>query len=511
MFLQHRPISSVAILLTTPLTFAATSAARLGAPASSYHSSSTQSQRKLPPGKVGPPKPPGGPSDETDELDDSHESDEASNHSPKNIYTEVQCNWWQRIAVDNDEDSSGGLDREEYFAFLNVISLDHFEDDGGEDATWQNLFYELAKPEPVDGGTIFQVSTEGLFNYSENEVVDPNTEEENEKPQEKFCKSVFKGLLQEGVDEATMDLAIFMDGLFEDPPVKPKPAEMETTTLTSSSTSAAAAEVIETSVATVATINTDAASATTASIPTTIIMTSSTTATKATTLLSSSSSTTSTISATTTTSGTTTTTAATTTSNRTPSPEATPFTSTTMEATEPAETTTTTTTTRTAAPTSAVNGDEKVDESGSLSELNDSTIATTFSSTTPSISTESALTKFPITTVASMTSSSFNNTDTTNATTIIATLTTTTTAATSRHGGLPSELDKVIKVSAAVEQAMVRSDEIDDLNEESRSNRPSTGVIMGVICGLAVVVVLIVTMVTRHPFFDPGSRERNNY
>jgi len=50
----------------------------------------------------------------------------------QNAYTEVQCRHWQRIAWNRDEDSSGGLDREEFFGFLNVISLDHFSEDSGD-------------------------------------------------------------------------------------------------------------------------------------------------------------------------------------------------------------------------------------------------------------------------------------------------------------------------------------------------------------------------------------------
>lgn len=461
-----------------PFAFIATDAARISASSSSL---STQLQRKLPPGDDGPLKLPGGQSNDTGELEISPEAGGSTNASPMSVYTEVQCNWWQRIAVDNDEDSSGGLGREEYFAFLNVISLDHFEGDAENEGSWQDLFYKLAKPEPVDGDTMLQVSTEGFSSNS----VDPKTEKEHKKIREKFCESVYEGLIDEGVEESAMDLAIFMDGLFEDPKTKPKPkppkpdpeTEMETTTTT------------------------EATSATTTSIPTTTSQ-----ASKSATTTTISSSTVTTRNPTTKVSETTTTAAARTSNHATteittvPSPEISTSTTTTAETTKTMDVTTTTATITTSDSTSAVDVDENSQESTSSQELTNTTPATTIAAT------EAATTQVQITTVATTTSSTLNFNATTNATTTTAT----TAILTPPQGGLSSELDKVIKVSAAVEQAMVSSDEMDEANEERRTSRPSTGVIVGVICGLAAMVVLIVTVVTRHPFFDPGRRQQSN-
>lgn len=146
----------------------------------------------------------------------------------KDTYTEVQCRYWQRIAWNRDEDSSGGLDREEFFGFLNVISLDHFSEDSGGGGggigggSWQDIFNKMATVSRIGEDNILQVSTDGFSTATatgqpqleDEEAVDPKIEKEQQKYRDEFCKSLFVEMLRGGVDVATMDLAVFTDGIF---------------------------------------------------------------------------------------------------------------------------------------------------------------------------------------------------------------------------------------------------------------------------------------------------------
>ncbi len=77
-------------------------------------------------------------------------------------------------------------------------------------------------------------------------------------------------------------------------------------------------------------------------------------------------------------------------------------------------------------------------------------------------------------------------------------------ASSSREGELTSDIEKAIQVAASVEQVVIRSAGERKSKNDNQIRPASTGMIVGAIAGIGSAVVLIVTAVTRHPYFDPS-------
>mmetsp|Transcript_25150 Transcript_25150/g.53386 ORF Transcript_25150/g.53386 Transcript_25150/m.53386 type:complete len:440 (+) Transcript_25150:102-1421(+) len=364
----------------------------------------------------------------------------------QNAYTEVQCRHWQRIAWNRDEDSSGGLDREEFFGFLNVISLDHFSEDsggGGGGRSWQDIFNKMAAVSRIGEDTILQVSTDGFSSATatgqpqqeEDEAIDPKIEKEQQKYRDEFCKSIFEEMLRGGVDVATMDLAIFADGIFEsDESLSWEGNTTSTTTATTFSLRA-----------------------TTTAFP-----------------------------------------AATTTSVD-------------EIATSPAATTTTTSERRTTAATSPVTTTTSAMSNFGMGVTTASNPLPHFYPTTVEATATNGATPIITTSVASTTMPAFDAFETGSEIDPIDD---------SENGndddGDLSIIGQATNPIAALEQVILQSNGGDGADGQKDdggamgtrgSDTLSTGAIVGVFFGLATMVVSIVTVVTRHPYFDPCERD----
>ncbi|KAL7466147.1 hypothetical protein ACHAXS_006440 [Conticribra weissflogii] len=430
----------------------------------------------------------------------------------KDAYTELQCEWWQTMGLGSDVDFSGGLDQGEFLSFLNKISLDHFlanSDPGNR--SWQNLFYELAKVDQVAGNGMLQVSTGGFFTAKDDKDVDPKIQKENEKYRDKFCKSVFEGMLNEGVEVETMDLAIFTYGLFETPTVSgldnilmstttPATTMAKTTTFITTKADGTVAgteenlttasspdseEILTTTTSSIGEVNSSTTNSfttdgnpTTSTVPTkeghlpNSIGQDHTTATTSPKIISTeqpsnASSSTASLPPTTT---------ATTNS---------PTTWTSLDTLSFGETSPTIITAITSPATTAAHptfsttkalNDFKTSSPKTILETNPA--STTMISSTEYRQNESK----PTTTSASAASA----------------------ASSSREGELTSDIEKAIQVAASVEQVVIRSAGERKSKNDNQIRPASTGMIVGAIAGIGSAVVLIVTAVTRHPYFDPS-------
>lgn len=407
----------------------------------------------------------------------------------KDAYTEIQCDWWQTMSVKSDADSSGGLDQDEFLSFLNEISLDHFLVDGDADAdagdsSWQNMFYELAKVNKVEEDSILQVATDG-FSQTEDVVdLDPKIQKENEKYRDEFCKSVFEGMLDEGVEVETMDLAIFTHDLFETPSVSVSD-NISTTVTATTNTMATATEFVTTNAdedsgdleenLAASTSNVEDNSTIT-TLPTiggnSTILTSPADEENSTTFISQDNST------------------------ETTSPNKTS----TDESESSSGSSTGSTTATIPSPTTSISFDKiSFDESPPtiMTISTATTTASTIHSTTDVTKTAKHFTSSPATT------SSY-----TTAVEKIPESTTTSTSSTlppfSPEVELASDIEKTIHIATSVEQVVIGSGGESDSDGDNQIPQASPSMIVGVFAGVGSAVVLIVTAVTRHPYFDPS-------
>mmetsp|Transcript_939 Transcript_939/g.2002 ORF Transcript_939/g.2002 Transcript_939/m.2002 type:complete len:491 (+) Transcript_939:72-1544(+) len=416
----------------------------------------------------------------------------------QNAYTEVQCRHWQRIAWNRDEDSSGGLDREEFFGFLNAISLDHFSEDsggGGGGRSWQDIFNKMAAVSRIGEDTILQVSTDGFSSATatgqpqqeEDEAIDPKIEKEQQKYRDEFCKSVFEGMLDDGVEVETMDLAIFTYELFESPSVSLSDNSLTTTT-TPTTDMSTATEFVTTIAdevsgdpeenltastsnvhdnSTITTLLTIGENSTTSTSPadeenlTTSISQDNSTVTASPDIVS--------------------------------TDESSPVSST---GSLPVNTTATIPTPATSTSFDKISFDESPPTTTIISPTT-TTTASTILSTTDATKTSKYSTSLPATKSSSTT-----------AVETIPESTTTSTSSTlppfSPKVELASDIEKTIQIATSVEQVVIKSGGDGDSDVVNQIPQASTGMIVGVFAGVGSVVVLIVNAVTRHPYFDPS-------
>mmetsp|Transcript_28690 Transcript_28690/g.60860 ORF Transcript_28690/g.60860 Transcript_28690/m.60860 type:complete len:460 (+) Transcript_28690:122-1501(+) len=410
----------------------------------------------------------------------------------KDAYTEIQCDWWQTMGVKSDVDSSGGLDQDEFLSFLNEISLDHFLVDGVADAnagdsSWQNMFYELAKVNKVVEDSVLQVATDG-FSQSEDGVdLDPKIQKENEKYRDEFCKSVFEGMLDDGVEVETMDLAIFTYELFESPSVSLSDNSLTTTT-TPTTDMSTATEFVTTIADEVSGDPEENLTASTSNVHDNSTIT---------TLLTIGEN--STISTSPADEENLTTSISQDNSTVTASPdivstdESSPVSST---GSLPVNTTATIPTPATSTSFDKISFDESPPTTTIISPTT-TTTASTILSTTDATKTSKYSTSLPATKSSSTT-----------AVETIPESTTTSTSSTlppfSPKVELASDIEKTIQIATSVEQVVIKSGGDGDSDVVNQIPQASTGMIVGVFAGVGSVVVLIVNAVTRHPYFDPS-------